>query len=184
MRLMPIDVQQQQFRRGIRGFDRREVQAFLDLVSEQMAEVIRENNELRGELRRSQQALDEHRERETTLREAMLSAQRAIDEIREQAKKEAQLTVTDAELRAEKILHHAHARSSRLTEETSELKRQRVRAIEELRAILNTHAKLLDLAEQTARDDLGEASVTVLGRLRPPALPMAREDVTKSELTA
>ncbi len=184
MRLMPIDVQQQQFRRALRGLDSREVQAFLDLVAGQMSEVIRENNELRGELRRSQQALEEHREREATLREAMLSAQRAIEEIREQAKKEAQLIVTDAELRAEKILQHAHGRVSRIADEINDIKRQRVRAIEEMRAILSTHTKLLELADHVGHEEPLEATVTVLGRLRPPAPPVVRDEATKAELSA
>ena len=171
MRLTPIDIQQHEFRRAVRGFDRREVQAFLDLVGEQVSELVRENNELRGDLRRSQQSLEEHRERETTLREAMLSAQRAIEEIREQAKKEAQLIVTEAEMRAEKILQHAHGRISRLTDEIGEIKRQRVRVIEELRSILSTHMKLVDLSDEAQAEE-EDASVTVLDRLRPPVPPL------------
>jgi len=184
MRLTPIDIQQQQFRRVLRGFERREVQAFLDLVAQQMGELIRENNDLRGDLRRSQQSLDEHREREDILREAMLSAQRAIEEIREQAKKEAQLIVTEAELRAEKILQHAHGRIGRLTDEINEIKRQRVRAIEELRATLTTHGKLLELAEQSEEDAGDEGGITVLGRLRPPSPPSTITGDAKAELSA
>jgi len=100
MRLTPIDIQQQQFHRIWRGVDSRQVQSFLDLVAQQLGELVRENGELRVELRRMTQELDEHRNREETLRQAMLTAQRAIDEIRENAKKEAQVVIADAELRA------------------------------------------------------------------------------------
>jgi cell division initiation protein len=154
----------------LRGYETREVRAFLDLVAEQVGDLVRENNEMRAELRRSQQSLSEHQEREATLREAMLSAQRAIEEIREQAKKEAQLIVTEAELRAEKLIQHAHNRVTRMTDEIGEVKRQRVRVIEELRAILGTHLKLLDVTERDQTNE-DEASVTVLNRLRPPAPP-------------
>ena len=91
MRLTPIDIQQQKFHRVWRGLETREVQSFLDLVAQQLGDLIRENGELRVELRRMSQELEGHRNREETLREAMLTAQRAIDEIREQAKKEAGL---------------------------------------------------------------------------------------------
>jgi cell division initiation protein len=175
MKITPIDVQQQQFRVALRGFDRQQVTQFLDVVAQQMSELSRENNELRSEIKRSQRELDEHREREETLREAMLTAQRAIDEIRDQAKKEAQLVVTEAELRAEKILHNAHARVTKLADEVSDLRRQRVRALEELRGVVSTHLKLVELAESVGAEDDAHAGgkVTVLERLRAPAPPIS-----------
>lgn len=173
MKLTPIDVQQQQFRAGFRGYERREVHGFLDLVASQMGELSRENNELRSELRRLQRELDDHRHREETLREAMLTAQRAIDEIRDNAKKEAQLVVTDAEVRAEKLLHAAHARTTKIIDQVNELKRQRIRAMEELRSILSTHQKLLDGHEhEAAHSDVREGTVTMLDRVRAPAPPV------------
>jgi cell division initiation protein len=171
MKLTPLDVQQQQFRRELRGLDRREVQAFLDLVSQQLGELARENSELKTELRRAQHEVEANRDRETTLREAMLTAQRAIEEIREQARKEAEVVVCEAEVRAEKIVHNAHARVTKILEEVSELKRQRARAIEELRGIVNTHLKLLELHDQSLERELPQATVTVLDRVRAPTPP-------------
>jgi cell division initiation protein len=174
MRITPIDIQQQQFHKAWRGFDRREVQSFLDLVSQQMGELIRQNDELQIEIRRLKQELDEHRNREETLREAMLTAQRAIDEIRENAKKEAQLVVTDAEMRAEKILHNAHGRVTKLIDEINELKRQRVRALEDMRGLLRTHQKLVDTYETEAAPK-EEGTVTVLERVRAPSPPVVQD---------
>src|SRR5262245_32611885 len=114
MKLTPIDIQQQQFRPKLRGYDRREVHAFLDLVAQQLGEVQRDNNELRAEIRRAQRDLDDHQGRESTLKEAMLTAQRAIEEIREQARKEAEVIVGEAEVRAEKLVQGAHLRVSKM----------------------------------------------------------------------
>jgi cell division initiation protein len=175
MRLTPIDVQQQQFGKVFRGYDQREVQRFLDLVATQLGELNKENLELKGELRRLERELSEHRDREETLREAMLTAQRAIDEIREQAKKEAQLVVTEAEVRAEKVLHSAHARVTKIIDDINELRRQRVRAMEELRGVLSTHNKLLDSYSEENDATGREASVTVFERVRPPPPPVLRD---------
>ncbi len=172
MRITPIDIQQQQFNKALRGLDRREVQSFLGLVAEQMGELIRKNDEQQVELRRLTHELDDHRNREETLREAMLTAQRAIDEIRENAKKEAQLVVTEAEIRAEKILHNAHGRVTKLIDEINELKRQRVRALEELKGVLSTHQKLLETYDADPAQNKDEGTVTVLERLRPPPPPV------------
>ncbi len=180
MKLTPIDIQQQQFRKSFRGFEPSEVESFLELVGEQIQELSREVSELRLDLGRRERELEEHREREITLREAMLTAQRAIDEIREQAQKEAQLVVSEAELKADKILHNANSRVSRIVEEISELRRQRARVIEEVRGVLSLHQKLLDVHEEeaTKEGEAGDASVTVLDRVRIPAPPLP-DDVTE-----
>lgn len=178
MKLTPIDIQQQQFKKSWRGVDGAEVQAYLGLVAAEMSELSRENNELRTEAKRQQREIDTHREREETLREAMLTAQRAIDEIRDHAKKEAQLMVSEAEVRAERVLQNAQSRVARLAEEVNDLKRLRVRALEELRGVLNTHGKLIDVTEKQIENETEEmvSNVTVLERLRAPAPPARDRD--------
>lgn len=168
MKLTPIDIQQHQFAKVFRGVDRREVSDFLALVADQLAEATRDSNELRTEVKRLSRELEEHRDREETLKQAMVTAQRAIDEIREQATKEAQLVVTESEMRAEKILHNANCRVTRLVDEVNDLRRQRIRAVEELRGVLNTHSKLLDALEDQQEEG---GTVTVLDRVRAPAPP-------------
>lgn len=178
MKLTPIDIVQQQFRKTLFGVDPKEVESFLNLVAEHMSELGHENNEFRLKQRRLEQELHEHRDREEALREAMLTAQRAIDDIREQAKKEAQLVVSEAELRAEKIVHHAHSRVTKIVDEINELRRQKVRAIEELRGILETHAKILDTySQEQLASEVEEGSITVLERVRAPAPPVSKAEL-------
>ncbi|MBN1959573.1 MAG: DivIVA domain-containing protein [Deltaproteobacteria bacterium] len=181
MKLTPLDIQQQQFRKVFRGCDHREVQSFLDVVSQQMGELVRENIELKSEARRFLHELEEHRDREATLREAMMTAQKAIEDIREQARKEAEVIIGEAEGRAEKIVHSAHARVTKVIEEINELKRQRVRAIEELRGVLQTHVRLLELHDHESHQETQQATVTVLDRVRAPT-PPSLESLAQADL--
>lgn len=174
MKLSPIDIQQQQFRSSLRGYERREVHHFLDVVSQEMADLVRENTDLKAETRRALRQLEELKEREEALKDAMLTAQRALDDLRAHAQKEAELLINEAELRAEKILHNANNKVTRMQEEVNDLRRQRVRFLEEVRGVVNTHARLLDVHAAEAKE-APEASVTVLERLRPPAPPTAEE---------
>lgn len=172
MKLTPIDIQQQQFRKTLRGLDPQEVHSFLELVSQQMVAQNRTLNELKVELRQCQRELEEHRDREATLKEAMLTAQRAIDEIREQAEKQAELIVAEADLKAEKLLLNAHKRVSAIIEDIQSLKAQRARVVEEIKSVVNTHLKLLEVQEEQRSDDnTKEATVTVLDRVRAPEPP-------------
>ena len=105
---------------------REEVAAFLALVANEFEGLVKELNTLREDNRRKSDELIEHRGRERSLQETLVAAQRASEEIRESARKEAEITVADAELQAEKIVQGAHQRFLRIVDDINELKRQRV----------------------------------------------------------
>jgi cell division initiation protein len=174
MKLSPLDIQQQQFRRVMRGYSIPEVHQFLDAVCEQMMDVMREGEAARTALQLCTQERDSLREREEQLKDAMLTAQSAVEQLRGQATREAELVVQDAQLRAEKILAHAQGKVSAMSESCQDLRRDRVRFEEELRGLINTYARLLEVKASETQAQLAmppQASVTVLERLRPPAPP-------------
>lgn len=170
MKLTPIDIEQQKFRSRLRGYDTREVHHFLEMVASQIAELNRDVSELRGEVARKNREVDELRNRESSLRDAMLTAQRALDDLRETAQKEARLVLHEAELRSEKILQNAHARAMQIQQEISDLRRQRVRFLEELRGVVKTHERLIEVHDEELREP-AEAGLTLLERLRAPEPP-------------
>lgn len=173
MKLTAIDIEQQKFKHTWRGYDPQEVHRFLELVAQQLVEHNREMIELRQELKRSQRDLTDLRNREESLKEAMLAAKHAMEGCRESAQKESQLILSEAELRAEKILHHAQSKSTELLEDISDLRRQRVRLMAEMRGVLNTHARLLDVHDADNRDL--EDSINVLDNLRAPTPPTGED---------
>ncbi len=144
MKITPLDVDQQQFQRVFRGCDPEEVHRFLDLVSREMEELLRENNGLKEEIRRKDAQIAEFREHEAQLREALVSAGRMTDEIKESAKKEAELVAAEAQLKAQRIVLDAQERSVSLNGEIGDLRRQKARLVVEIRSILESHRRLLD----------------------------------------
>lgn len=62
MKITPIDIRQQQFGRSFRGLDGREVDSFLNLVSDELETLQRENNRFKEELARTMRIVEEHRE--------------------------------------------------------------------------------------------------------------------------
>ncbi len=152
MKITPLDVDQQQFQRVFRGCDPDEVHRFLDLVSREMEELIRENNSLKEEIRRKESQISEFREHESQLREALVSAGRMTEEIKESARREAELTAAEAQLRAQKIVHEAQERTVSLSGEVGDLRRQKARLVLEVRSILESHRRLLDTHEEIDRE--------------------------------
>jgi cell division initiation protein len=169
MKITPLDIQQQRFRSAWRGLDRAEVDAFLNLVASEVESLIRENHDLKEELRRARNMLDQFREREQALKETMITAQKITDDIKHAARKDAEIVVGQAELEAEKILQNAHARLIAVIDDIHELKRQRTVLTQNLKSTLETHQKLLDVQkeeEQEPRHNI-EEKLKVLGRKGP-----------------
>lgn len=149
MELSPLDVQQKQFRTRIfRGLDAKEVEAFLQKVADQMSSRLKENDDLRGELDERMRQLDEHREREQILKNTLVSAQKAVEQMKVNAQKEAKLLVSEAEVKAERILNNAHNRLAQIHEDIAELKRQRTQFELKLRATIETYQKMLDMQKE------------------------------------
>lgn len=145
MRITPIDIQQQQFKNSFFGYDKEAVDRFLELLAEEVERLNLETQQLREELVRTRESLDEMRQRETTLKETLLTTQKVTDDLKANARKEAELMLTDAQLRAERLVRDAEERRVQLIGEIQEVKRQKISFETSLRAVVESHLKLLDL---------------------------------------
>ena len=144
MKITPLDIRQKRFDAGFRGFSRREVEAYLELLAGEFEEVVKENIGLKEELKRTQGRLEQHLERERTLQETMVTAQRISEDLKSVAKKEADIILADAEHQAEKIVQGAHTKLVQVVEDINELKRQRVQFESQVRYVVESHQKLLE----------------------------------------
>jgi cell division initiation protein len=153
MNITPLDITQKQFRKRIRGYEPEEVEAFLSLVAVEFEALVREVLSLREDNQRKEEALVEHKGRERALQETLVTAQKASEEIRDAARKEAEITIADAELQAEKIVQGAHARFLRIVDDINELKRQRVQFEANVRMLAESHLKLVEAFRDPAHDD-------------------------------
>jgi len=145
MRITPIDIQQQQFKTRLFGYETVGVDHFLEMIADELEKIHRQNQELKEELVRTRSALDEMRDREATLKETLLTTQRVSAEIKANAHAEAEIVKTDAELKAERIVRDAEERRIQLINEIQEIKRQKISFETSLRAMVESHLRLLNL---------------------------------------
>ena len=151
MRLSPVDIRQQHFTmKMFRGFDTQEVDAFLDDVAEDYEALMRENAALREQLGGHEERARGLSETERTLKDTLVTTQRVAEEMKESAKRDAQLMVREATLSAEKFMEEARAEEAKLRIEIQSLKRLRRQLIEELRATVERY-------DRTLAADLGGA---------------------------
>ena len=148
MKIMPIEIQQQQFKVRFRGFDVREVDNFLEQLTDTFELLQQENKNAQDEIRRLKLESRGYKEREETFKRAMLNSQKVLDQMKENARKSAELIVADAEVKAEKILNRAHKRLSQLHDDIAELKRQRIQIEVQIRSTIEAHTKLLEIGNE------------------------------------
>jgi cell division initiation protein len=157
MRITPIDIQQQQFKSRLMGYDKAGVDQFLEIVAGELERLQRQNQDLQEELARNRSALTEMREREATLKETLLTTQKVTDDLKANARREAELLLTDAELRAEKLMRNADERRLQLLDEIHEIRRQKIDFETSLRSLLEKHVRMLDLHVVAIGTDQPEA---------------------------
>ena len=110
-----------------------------------------ENKRLRIEIKRLQLEGQGYREREESFKRAMLNSQKVLEQMKQNARKSAELVVAEAEVTAEKILNRAQNRLAQLHEDITELKRQRMQIELQIRSVIESHAKLLEIGKEDAR---------------------------------
>jgi cell division initiation protein len=143
-RITPLDIQKHKFNTRFRGFDINEVDTFLDFIADEMEDLIRTHQQLRGEIKKKEGEIGEYKKREAILKETLISAQKAINEIKSSAEKEANLIISEAQIQADKIIHGARKRVSQLIDEIDDLKKQRIRFEAALRSEIEIHTKMLE----------------------------------------
>jgi cell division initiation protein len=163
MNLTPLDIQQQQFQVRFRGFDIREVDRFLEQVAEAFTQLQGDNKNLKEETRRIKLENQGYKEREETFKRAMLNSQKVLEQMKDNARKSAEVIIADAEVKAEKILNRAHNRLSQLHEDIAELKRQRMQIEVQIRSVIEAHSKLLEIGKESMEAlDESDSKVAVL----------------------
>ena len=170
MHISPIDIQKKEFKTRLMGYDKAHVDQFLELLADEMERLRRQLDDIREELDLTKASLTEMREREATLKETLVTTQKVTDELRANARREVDILLAEAELKAERVLRNAEDRRTQLIEEIQEIKRQKIDFEASLRSLLEKHVRMLDL-HPLAIDDSQKDS-----RLLEEPLPFEEKD--------
>jgi len=153
MKISPMDIQRQTFGRRLRGFDREEVRAYLNIVAEEVAALQMERDRLDQEVQSLKSLLDEHRQRETILKNTLLTAQRLSEEIRDTARKQGEGVVKEAEMQADRLVELAQGRAHEVERGILDLRAHRTALRTDVRALITRLSHLLDLQEEAELED-------------------------------
>jgi cell division initiation protein len=144
MALTPVEIKHIRLgRTPVGGYKRDAVDQLLDDIASSFEDVWRDRADLSEKVEHLEQELVRFKELEALLRTTLVSAERASQELREQARRESELVLTEAHSEARRITRRAHAEREHLA-----LEARRIRAL--LRGALDA----LDVEEEA--DDAAE----------------------------
>ena len=158
MSITPNDIHNKDFSTKFKGFDPEEVNEFLDEVKKELEHLIRENKDLEKRVKFNEEKVEYFTSIQETLNKSIIVAQEAADRLRENARKDAEIIIFEAEKTAEELLKEAAEKATQINRETDAIKketrifRQRLQILsqtqlemiknEEWDLLLNSHSKI------------------------------------------
>ena len=149
--LTPLDVRRYDFKEtAVRGYKRESVETFREQVANEMERLTRLNVDLEAKAKGFHEQLRAFRERDKALNDALISAQQLRAEMREQAEREAQLILREAQAEGDRIVQAARDDIQRLTAEIDGLERARRSYLMQLRTLVERQLADIDAAATSA----------------------------------
>lgn len=149
--LTPLDIHNKEFKRGFRGYSEEEVDDFLDQVVHNFEQLLRDNAALKEQIEDLQEKVAQYKQLESTLHNTLIVAQETADEVRESARKEAELIVREARGKGDLLLRDVEDRVRRGETRLNELRRQAAAFRAQVRSLLESQLEIL----RSADDALG-----------------------------
>lgn len=144
MKLSPLLIKKQEFEKSMRGYNVEEVQTFLNKISSEMEELINKNERLKGEVEKLNGEVNEFQKIERKLQDDILKTQEISAQTLESAKKQSELIVKEAEVKASQMIRNSEEKVNVLQNAVMTLREEKDLIIARLRAIVGTQSNLLE----------------------------------------
>jgi cell division initiation protein len=164
MKLTPLDIRKQEFKKIMRGYDPVEVDTFLEMVAADLEEALRQQKESRERIIELETQLKDYRQIEKTLQQTLLQAQEATGRTYESARRESETIVREAESRGAKIVEQANGDLAKLNAELHRLNSRKESLIGRLRVLLSSELDLLKTLDMGGAEELGVGSSMGTGK--------------------
>ena len=153
--LKPMDIHNKEFKRVMRGYDVEEVDEFLDEIIVDFEKMQRELDVLKTQISSYSENMNTYREKELSLNNVMMSAQRFADQMTQDAERKAAMIIANAEREAEKIVGSTQEKYNQVLADYAMLANRYNDAKETLREYFRNQLNALD------QDEAGIASEQV-----------------------
>jgi cell division initiation protein len=183
MPIRPIDVRRKEFKSSFRGYDANQVDDFLDAVADEFERNYTENQRMREEVSSLRDRLQQFEDLEGSIRDALVHAEQASNDLRraaaqeaegikQSAQREADFTIREAQSRSHQMLADSSARIERVQDSYDALQEAKRSFANEFRHLLKTYTDIMENMEVASAREI-EASLR--GRLDTESIAVVRE---------
>ena len=136
MNISPNDIKKRDFKKGFRGYEPAEVDAFLDTVSSHYDKLLMENKNMNDRIKSMISDIEIYRENEINLQKAIIKSQDLGEEIVINARTKAELIIKEAELTANKLQQNLDDEILNKKQELEEFKYKNDKLIDDIKNYL------------------------------------------------
>lgn len=158
--LLPIDIHNKEFKKGLFGYNEDEVNEFLEQVMKDYDIILREKNDVQSEVEELRGQIEHYSNIEGTLNKSIIVAQEAAEELKANAKKESELIVQEAEKNADRIINESLEEARQIRIEMETIKKQAVVFRTRLKMLIEAQLDLVNKDEWNQFLEIEEQSNT------------------------
>jgi cell division initiation protein len=148
MKLIPMDINNKEFKKGLRGYNSDEVDEFLDEVVDNYEELYKENANLKEKLANLNEKVEHYSKIESTIQNTLILAQNAAEQAKNSAKKEAEFMMKNANETAQKVMDKAHNDVIQINDEYERVKQEFIKFRAKYRNFMNAQLETFDDLEK------------------------------------
>jgi len=145
MKFTPFSIKAQEFSKSLLGYDKDEVRVFLESLSNEFEKLHKDNEKLLTDMDENTQEITEFKKLEKSLQSTLLNAQESSSKSVESAKKQNQLIIKEAEIKANQIVEKAKLEADLIRSSVLKLKEEKNLFIAKLKAMVESQASILDM---------------------------------------
>ncbi|MBD3274261.1 MAG: DivIVA domain-containing protein [Candidatus Marinimicrobia bacterium] len=149
MKIAPVEIRKYEFKKVLRGYDPDEVRYFLEMIADELEAINREKSELESKVKSHQEKLQEYRQIEKSMQDALIVAKETSDRSMANTKKESKLIIADAEAKADRIVEGARKEASKIRQDIEKLRMQKDSFIVKIKNILRSEFELIDALDKS-----------------------------------
>lgn len=147
--IMPLDIQNKEFAKGVRGYKEEEVDRFLDLITVDYENLIQETKSLKEQIKALEEELDKKKQVEDSVKETVDATRNLMKDVSDSTEKRAEIVLKNAEMDAEIIIKKAEAEAQRYKDEISLMQNRMAIFNERFKNLLNSE---LDRFSDSVKD--------------------------------
>ncbi len=165
MRITPLEIRQKDFEKKLRGYDKDEVNAFLQSLSNEWERILDENKETKIRLDQAEKEVQKLREVENSLFKTLKTAEDTGANLIDQANKAAELHMKETDMQAEALLSESKSKARGILERAELQAKEMIEEMQEALKDLEKNYRSLENQRDNLLAELKILSSDIMERL-------------------